>query len=117
MSSFILMNSEHYNSSLLSTFYTHTHTPQMSVSEVTKVDTTRLQSQISQLEEEIKRKDEKIEEVTQTLTLLDQEHDTLRGQCDTKDEVIAQLKTELQHKVSLYRTNNKLIKIIKNNKS
>ena len=36
----------------------------MSVSEVTKVDTTRLQSQISQLEEEIKRKDEKIEEVT-----------------------------------------------------
>ena len=73
----------------------------MSVSEVTKVDKTRLQSQISQLEEEIKRKDEKIEEVTQALTLLDQEHDTLREQCDIKDEMIVQLKTELQHKVSL----------------
>ena len=68
----------------------------MSVSEVTKVDTTHLQSQISQLEEEIKRKHEKIEEVTQALIILDSENDTLRGQCDTKVEVIAQLKTKLQ---------------------
>lgn len=40
-----------------------------------------------------------MEDVTQALILLDQEDNTLRGHCDTNNDVIAQLMFEILHKV------------------
>ena len=44
-------------------------------------------------------KQEKIEEFSESLRTLDREHDTLRRQCDNKDEEISKLRNQLQNKV------------------
>ena len=44
-------------------------------------------------------KQEKIEELSESLRTLDREHDTLRQQCDDKDEEISKLRNRLQNKV------------------
>ena len=63
---------------------------------------------LTQLEEEILNKQEKMEELSESLRTLDREHDTLRRQCDDKDEEISKLRNQLQNKVknnTLYTVN------------
>ena len=40
-----------------------------------------------------------MEELNESLRTLDREHDTLRQQCDDKDEEISKLRNQLQNKV------------------
>ena len=40
-----------------------------------------------------------MEELSESLRTLDREHDTLRRQCDDKDEEISKLRNQLQNKV------------------
>lgn len=73
---------------------------QISQSELAKAETTQLRSHIVHLEEEMKKKDERIEDVTVALKALDKEHDQLRGDCDSKDEQLSELSKQLKEKVS-----------------
>ena len=86
--------------------YTHTHIhtyTQTSSNEFARVEIIRLKSHISEIEEEVKIKEEKIKEVTNSLNLLDHEHDKLRIDCDKKDEEIDRLKKHLNELVSVTR--------------
>ena len=55
----------------------------------------------AQLEQELEGRDEKISELRHALTMLDQDHDTLRADADAKDETIAQLRREIREQVSV----------------
>ena len=71
----------------------------MSSTELAKADVARLQSRISHLENELSQKNEKEQELTHTLTMLDKEHDSLRNERDQQDEKLSQLVKGLEDKV------------------
>ena len=58
-----------------------------------------MKSQIIKLEEELNKKQERINDLTVALKSLDKEHDQMRGDCDNKDENLLELNKQLKDKV------------------
>ena len=53
----------------------------------------------AELEREVGEREERVRELRETLSSLDQEHDALRREADGKDETIQQLQEQLAQKV------------------
>ena len=53
----------------------------------------------AELERELTEREERVREMREALSSLDQEHDALRSETDSKDETIQQLQQQLQEKV------------------
>jgi centrosomal protein CEP135 len=73
---------------------------QLAQSEVTSAEVVQLKSHISHLEDDVRRKGEKIDELSNALKTIDQEFDHLRSECDNKDEELCEMKKELKNKVN-----------------
>ena len=72
---------------------------QESRSELVKSESARLAARTSHLEQEVSQRDNRIGELSHALTMLDQDHDALRAECDERDERIVQLQQQLKEKV------------------
>ena len=64
-----------------------------------KTESARLAARAKHLEQEVSRRDDRIGELSHALTMLDQDHDSLRAECDERDERIVQLQQQLKEKV------------------
>ena len=64
-----------------------------------KTESARLAARARHLEQEISRRDARISELSHALTMLDQDHDALRAECDERDERIVQMQQQLKEKV------------------
>ena len=64
-----------------------------------KSESARLAARTRHLEQEVSRRDDRIGELSHALTMLDQDHDALRTECDERDERIVQLQQQLKEKV------------------
>lgn len=71
-----------------------------SVSESNRAEITRLTSQLHRSERTLAEKEQKMKDLGEALSVLDEQHDELRVECDQRDEKIVKLEELLKSKVS-----------------